>query len=645
MEVIARMTYDDLYDYEFERLLSAERDARLKAAHRATREDTSWHQLFDLGSSDVGWSVQRAYYGTVRRLAPIALGDLLILMLERRYGKEGQCVVRHLPGSLEGPSSLRRISPHFAVTEGGRTTGYVCDFRCRRDKDLAELGTYRRLREMASEARSSGLEGSFANSLLEADEAARATRLDEVVLLLIDDPERRDDNASGIDLQNRITTRRQPSLPLPVRYELLSDFFARHFGRNELKNLVSRARDLDADMRDEAGASTILIPTPKRMRDHKEECLRSVIAESSTYRKELISEGFLDDDVNHLYDSFFQGGLFAATVGGSAFADSFVSSEWLRSIHRLTDTLDQTGTVAGYLKSIEQLMYVMVKQWKRKGKGKRLPTHYDSKTFKYDSMDELDSLSDEDFEKRTAWQLACFFDPKAGNDALNICDDSASVLSRLLREFTSHDRNGYFHKHNLHCNYNDGNGRNTGRPNEVERIRHQAMLLHFALLGSCKISESCRVELRIEDWHGLIPDHPHGSSRLMHWVKASLSNPVVSFHLRRAQCTIAFRFGNVPKADDDIMVIVRGKGSYWRLEAELHEGPYEPRRLDCRRGIYSAPLLEWKEEVSYADEFDDVTASLRGLDWAALLPRDAVCPKLLLTDGRGNVVELYHRPM
>ena len=44
-------------------------------------------------------------------------------------------------------------------------------------------------------------------------------------------------------------------------------------------------------------------------------------------------------------------------VGTADFAVSFISSEWNYQAYQLTENLDMTGIVAGYLKSIEQLLY------------------------------------------------------------------------------------------------------------------------------------------------------------------------------------------------------------------------------------------------------------------------------------------------
>ena len=41
-------------------------------------------------------------------------------------------------------------------------------------------------------------------------------------------------------------------------------------------------------------------------------------------------------------------------VGKSSFAVSFITSEWYYKVYQLSENLDLTSVVAGYLKSIEQ---------------------------------------------------------------------------------------------------------------------------------------------------------------------------------------------------------------------------------------------------------------------------------------------------
>ena len=96
------------------------------------------------------------------------------------------------------------------------------------------------------------------------------------------------------------------------------------------------------------------------MDDLKEEYSQRIVQESNSYRSELLDLGVDGSQIDEIEKRYFGEEYYRSLVGSAEFADSFMSSEWLRDIHHITDVLDQTGTVAGYIKSIEQLLYWVV---------------------------------------------------------------------------------------------------------------------------------------------------------------------------------------------------------------------------------------------------------------------------------------------
>ena len=72
------------------------------------------------------------------------------------------------------------------------------------------------------------------------------------------------------------------------------------------------------------------------------------------------------------------------------FADSFIASEWNYDVNQATGVLDQTGIIAGYLKSVEQLLYAVIKLSIDKNKIIRLKNGEDGE-FNSDNVEFVNS--------------------------------------------------------------------------------------------------------------------------------------------------------------------------------------------------------------------------------------------------------------
>ena len=60
------------------------------------------------------------------------------------------------------------------------------------------------------------------------------------------------------------------------------------------------------------------------------------------------------------YKNYIGRGLWRAMVGEANFAISFITSELNYQIYQMTENLDLTSVVTGYLKSIEQLIWTII---------------------------------------------------------------------------------------------------------------------------------------------------------------------------------------------------------------------------------------------------------------------------------------------
>ena len=134
-------------------------------------------------------------------------------------------------------------------------------------------------------------------------------------------------------------------------------------------------------------------------------------------------------------------------------------------MYQLTENLDLTSVVAGYLKSIEQLIFAIIDLPREeiitiKSKERK------SIKFSKDNIDSIDT---------TLWSLEKALD--CNSKILDITGYAKRHLVETIGDWRKKERNGYFHLHNLHS------------IEKVKEIREKALYLYFLILGSCMIKE------------------------------------------------------------------------------------------------------------------------------------------------------------
>ncbi len=628
------MNYEDLYDYTFNKLIGVVKERKAVILRRGYQQFSKDSPLLKLGDMEE----EEVIYGTVKnslkRIVPNAISNLLILMLTRKYGMDETSKVIPVYGSLEEPT-LGYVTPHFAIRGNCETVGYICANEPIEAKDLISIGSYEDIERAKPNIRKMVDEGSFKKGLgpaaiLDLKNLPKLNGITCVVLAAL--------NPNIIEHRNKIAGRFAHQT-IPVNYVLFNDFFTVHFGEEELSNFYRRVESFNAQVQKETAVSIIGVPTAAQMVSLKEEYLDRIVHEAESYKDELAILGIDNSQYEVIRKHFFDDGLYLGLVGTADYADSFVSSEWMMGLHHLTEVLDQTGAVAGYLKSIEQLLYIMVKQWKNK--GRRIPKHYDKNEGVYDETVPFDdSFSDEELFRLTGGSLACFFHPKANAGILYLNNDAARRLFSMLREFFSNDRNYYFHKTNLHCACSSFQTASdepyeSGR-NELERIRHETMLLHFLILGSCIITDDCWESLGIpQDYSSNRLIHGSNEGRFRSWFESEFNNPIVRFRLSEGVGPIVFSFScNQVESDSDNMYS-KNVSTRAMLRLNLFEKDYDFRADPCQisRGIYeSVSSLKWTQDGSRNQAFSWIIDQLSHLDWDALLSWSDIKPKVLIRD-------------
>lgn len=76
---------------------------------------------------------------------------------------------------------------------------------------------------------------------------------------------------------------------------------------------------------------------------------------------DAIPDSVYQPQIDIMTKNYIDRGLWKAMVGSANFAVSFITSEWNFEMYELTENLDLTSIISGYLKSVEQLIWTILK--------------------------------------------------------------------------------------------------------------------------------------------------------------------------------------------------------------------------------------------------------------------------------------------
>ena len=164
---------------------------------------------------------------------------------------------------------------------------------------------------------------------------------------------------------------------------------------------------------------------------------------------------------------FISSGRYKLLLGNSDFAQSFLTTEWLLKKYFSVEALDNTFIVAGYLKSIEQLLWRIISII---GQGRTIKNVVISQ----ENMDDIDN---------TLGALQYFLSGYSNDDLFNSSfGNSKHFIMNYLRtqisDWRQQYRNGYFHKHNL------------TDINKISAIKEETYFLYMLILGAINLSSS-----------------------------------------------------------------------------------------------------------------------------------------------------------
>lgn len=201
-------------------------------------------------------------------------------------------------------------------------------------------------------------------------------------------------------------------------------------------------------------------------------------------------------DIQTIDQAFFADKYREAIIGNSDFAKSFITSEYLfKSISKGLG-IDYTSIVVGYLKSIEQLMYLLyvssfeginsLKYWDAYHFDKNNPFDVKLPHFRIDPYD----------TKKRRKQMEYFHPIRTGDDAMdfgglalfmryydklwNVSENGKEYIYACLDDYRDSCRNAHFHKDNISFE----------EYSTVERIRNNTHVLLYYLLGGFKLLDT-----------------------------------------------------------------------------------------------------------------------------------------------------------
>lgn len=242
--------------------------------------------------------------------------------------------------------------------------------------------------------------------------------------------------------------------------------FFEMLGRDDYEDFKECVGRYNYDAEQKLGITVSAIPTKKAMEKHREKIRKQLL--SYFYENELQTV-FEEEEISDMRKWFEKN--YEVLTSNADFSRSLISSEWYYDLQVKTDGgIEQTAIVAGYLKSLEQLlcsillvlsedennefMFFTNKEGKEKtGQGK-LPLNYDNQKLVL---------------------------TMAKNILKAIKGNKKSVLRRTrmtdrvieyLEKYVDKTRNGYMHKDNLY------------EWDDIQNIRTKTYAAYFMVLGT-----------------------------------------------------------------------------------------------------------------------------------------------------------------
>lgn len=290
-------------------------------------------------------------------------------------------------------------------------------------------------------------------------------------------------------------------------------FFDTYFSLDEYKIVVLSAKDAVVKAIEIIALSAVPHLLPNNMLTFKQAVLNEFNEGSMDILKYEFEDGSIpsalsEPDAKKIKDVFFTNGYKDALVSDAEFAKSFITSEYLFKTVKEGLSIDYTAVVVGYLKSVEQLLYLLylsafegaarMNYWDRCNKTKDFDIS-DSSRYRYDPYNlEKEWMQ----EKYGHWKKTGDNSPEIGEltrflryyeKMWSVSEDGKEYVFKCLEDFRGSCRNSHFHKDNIDLT----------QYSTVKRIRNNTQICLYYLLGGFKLLDSTideKLQLGIVDY-------------------------------------------------------------------------------------------------------------------------------------------------
>lgn len=281
----------------------------------------------------------------------------------------------------------------------------------------------------------------------------------------------------GYEAAERISRRISSNYNAHVRCVLFEDFIEELFGVEEKISFQDAMVDFKEQLHLAIGYQVTELCSQRNMQKLRERLDKEICDfDYESVKRNRFAEALEQDpnarDLNNrnynlIKEMFISSGRYKLLLGNSDFAQSFLTTEWLLKKYFSVEALDNTFIVAGYLKSIEQLLWRIISII---GQGRTIKNVVISQ----ENMDDIDN---------TLGALQYFLSSYSNDDLFNSSfGNSKHFIMNYLRtqisDWRQQYRNGYFHKHNL------------TDINKISAIKEETYFLYMLILGAINLSSS-----------------------------------------------------------------------------------------------------------------------------------------------------------
>ena len=261
--------------------------------------------------------------------------------------------------------------------------------------------------------------------------------------------------------------------------------FVQYFPIKELFKLISKDEYLaykehvdkfNDDVRKLIGYRTIIIPSDSSLKELKAKIEADFV--QANFCAQLKKDSVHNTQIRTIENNFWNRRLINAIFGEASFAESFISSEWYYRTHDASSTLEQTAIIAGFLKSVEQLLYSLVRL--SIGTGKKIRILHGEEEEYIDYCEENESTI-----KTSLGTLIKYV--KYYQDLWDVSTFVKKYVISKLEYYRDEYRNNLFHKDNIYST------------EKIEEIRANTLFLYYLLLGAMKIKDTDKEKIGIVD--------------------------------------------------------------------------------------------------------------------------------------------------